>query len=170
MNRGNAPITQPDIPAGYYIRAYQPGDGEGWCRCCIDGKLGVEAVSGAEFDRIMTNDKRVDARNIYFLVSEADGVVGTVTYQYGHAPGEAYIHMVAIAKSHWGRGLSRCILAYAVQKILDDGNTAITLTTDDWRLPAIKTYVNCGFEPHITDDDMAERWRKIFVELESRNG
>ena len=42
MYRPPLPAPQPDPPAGWHIRSYQPGDGEAWCRCCQGGALGVE--------------------------------------------------------------------------------------------------------------------------------
>jgi len=167
-----------DIPAGHYIRHYEPGDGEDWCRCCVDGRLGVDEVSDEVFNRIMLADDRVKAENIYFLVSREDGIVGSATYQFGRSEGEAYVHMVGVVKTHWGRGLSRCLISYVTGKILENkDNSVVTLTTDDWRLPAIRTYINCGFEPCIAyggaavtktaqeRGDMLERWRNVFAEL-----
>ena len=113
----------------------------------------------------MTSDQRVDKRNIFFLVSQTDGIVGTVTYQFGNASGEAYIHMVGIAREHRGKGLSRCMLLYAIDKILEAGNELIVLTTDDFRRPAIKAYLNCGFVPYISDETSAARWRDVLSEI-----
>jgi len=152
----------PEIPDGYYMRSYAPGDEEDWCRCCYDGEMGVREISAGEFTRFMGGDKRVDLSNIYFLVSETDGIVGTVTYQYGHTACEAYIHMVGIDGAHRGRGLSRCMLQYALHKIASDGNAFVRLSTDDWRLPAIKTYLNCGFLPDAPDEDAKMRWRSVY--------
>ena len=165
MRRNNAPVIDIVLPDGYFIRSYTRGDEEDWCLCCIDGKLGVEKADTAEFDRIMSNDDRVDKSNIYFLVSETEGIVGTTTYQFGKLPEEGYIHMVGFKKSHRGKGLSRALLQFAIGKIIGDGMRTVTLSTDDWRLPAIKSYLNCGFEPCLIDAEAVERWRKVYSEL-----
>ena len=39
------------------------------------------------------------------------------------------------------------------------------LTTDDYRIPAIKCYLRAGFEPEMTEDDHPERWEKIFAAI-----
>ena len=41
------------------------------------------------------------------------------------------------------------------------------LTTDDWRLPAIKTYLNVGFKPDVSDDEFKARWEKVFEQINS---
>jgi mycothiol synthase len=160
MIRGDAPVVLPAIPAGYHMRAFAEGDEEDWCRCCIDGALGVSEISTAQFERSMKADSRVDTRNIDLMYGER-GVAGTATYQFGHVPGEAYLHMVAIAREHRGKGLSRCLTLYVIDKILRAGNDTIILTTDDWRLAAIKTYINCGFAPCITDKVSKDRWGAV---------
>jgi mycothiol synthase len=161
MERGNAPVNLSILADGYTFRPFQPGDEEGWCRCCIDGELGLNEVSTAEFDRIMGQDPKVKKENIYFLVSNESGIVGTATYQLGAAPGEAVVHMVGIVRTHWGRGLAKPLMLYALDAIIKAGNHRITLTTDDWRVPAIKTYLNVGFAPCIHSGEMDERWKKV---------
>jgi len=166
------PIEMPAIPAGYKMRPFgEPGDKAEWCRCCIDGKLGVNGVDEMEFDRIMTADNRVDMCNVYFLVADEKNreatksscVVGTITYQYGHTPKEAYIHMVGIAPEARGKGLARAMMLYAMHKIYVAGNTHAYLTTDDFRVPAIRAYLATGFEPVIAagDEEMAKRWEVV---------
>jgi mycothiol synthase len=41
------------------------------------------------------------------------------------------------------------------------------LDTDDFRLPAIRTYLRLGFTPEISADDHAHRWDRIFAELDA---
>ncbi len=39
------------------------------------------------------------------------------------------------------------------------------LCTDDWRLPAVKTYLNLGFEPEIIHESHPARWKAVFETL-----
>ena len=164
MERDDTPVTLVDPPQGYYLRPFVPGDEEAWCRCCIGGELGVNEASVDEFTRVMASDERVDTGNIFFIVSETGGLAGTATYQYGRVPSEGYVHMVSVAASHRGKGLARPLVLYTVDRILREGNKSIVLTTDDWRLPAIKTYLNCGFTPCVTDETAA-RWLAVLAKL-----
>ena len=165
MIRDASPVTLPDAPEGYYMRAYKKGDEEDWCKCCINGELGVTEISVSQFERIMLADKRVDTRNIYFLFHESGIVAGTVTYQFGMQPMEGYIHMVGITPEHRGKGLALYMNLFVVDIMIKAGVKSILLTTDDWRLPAIRTYMKCGFVPCITDSAMEKRWDEVRQKL-----
>ena len=45
------------------------------------------------------------------------------------------------------------------------GIARILLNSDDWRLAALKTYLNLGFLPVLNDFDMADRWQAIYEKL-----
>ena len=44
------------------------------------------------------------------------------------------------------------------------------LTTDDWRIPAIKSYIRCGFVPDMSTENFKNRWKKIFERVKKDNG
>ena len=167
MLRGNEPVQDYSFPDGYYMRPYQPSlnDGCAWCECCIDGELSVTEISEEFFEKFMLNDPTVNPANIYFLISPTGEVAGTITYQYTKEEGLGRIHMVGVQKKYLGKRLSLPMSLYVVQKILDDGKARINLSTDDWRIPAIKTYLRAGFKPIYHHPDMEERWNKIKGEL-----
>ena len=165
MVRNNDPVGAITFPEGYFMRSYQQGDGPDWCECCIEGSLGIDEISEELFTQKMLNDESVNPANIFFLISPCGEIAGTITYQYAPEQDTGTIHMVGIKKKYQGRGLALPMQLYAVQKTLEDGKTKIDLTTDDWRLPAIKTYLNAGFKPIYHHPDMEERWQKVMEQL-----
>ena len=170
MSRNSKKIESIQFPDGYYMRSYTQGDGIGWCKCCIDGSLGVEEISENVFEEKMLKDKSVNPENIFFLISPIGDIAGTVTYQYTNDKDTGCIHMVAIEKNYQGKGLAAPLMLYAVQKIIDDGKKEIILTTDDWRIPAIKTYCRTGFVPVIKpgDSDMENRWQEVMEKINNK--
>ena len=164
MMRDDSDVGAITFPEGYYMRPYQPGDGSDWCECCLEGSLGIDEITEDVFKQKMLDDETVKPENIYFLVSPLGEIAGTITYR-NLEKGTGTIHMVGIKKEYQGRGLALPMNLYAVQKILEDGNTKVNLTTDDWRLPAIKSYLNAGFEPVYHYPDMADRWRRVMGQL-----
>ena len=48
-----------------------------------------------------------------------------------------------------------------MRRFASAGYTRIYLKTDDWRLPAIKTYLKLGFIPFLFLPDMEGRWRDV---------
>ena len=167
MSRNDTKIERIRFPEGYYMRSYNSGDGIGWCKCCIDGSLGVEEISESVFEDKMLKDEAVNPENIFFLISSNGDIAGTVTYQYTSEEDTGCIHMVGIEKSYQGKRLAVPLNLYAVQKMIDDGKKKMILTTDDWRIPAIKTYLRAGFVPVIKsgDTDMENRWEKLKCQI-----
>ena len=164
MMRDNKKTDVIVFPDGYFMRPYKnKSDGIGWCKCCIDGGLGVEEISESVFEEKMLKDKSVSPGNIFFLIAPNGDIAGTVTYQYTGEEDTGCIHMVAIEKNYQGKKLAVPLMLYAVQKIIGDGKKKIILTTDDWRIPAIKTYFKTGFKPVIKDGDTEteNRWKGV---------
>ncbi len=75
------------------------------------------------------------------------------------SPGAGAVGWVAASAAHSGRGLGRAVCSAAVARLIEAGFRCIYLQTDDWRLPAIRTYLRMGFVPFLFAPDMAERWR-----------
>ena len=171
MSRDNKTIETIEFPDGYYMRSYNnKSDGIGWCKCCIDGSLGVGEISESIFEEKMLKDKSVNPENIFFLISPNGDIAGTVTYQYTNDEDTGCIHMVGIEKSEQGKRLAVPLNLYAVKKMIDDGKKKIILTTDDWRIPAIKTYLHAGFLPVIEpgDTEMENRWEAVKCQIKSK--
>jgi len=57
-----------------------------------------------------------------------------------------------------GRRLGQLILLDLIRVFRERGLSSAILDTDDWRTPAIKSYVNLGFVPRIVEDGQLERW------------
>ena len=81
--------------------------------------------------------------------------------------GTGRVHMVGIHPAYAGRGWARFVVLEAMKCLQGLGLDECTLTTDDFRLPAIRTYLSLGFEPlyESDDDEMKARWEAIFVKL-----
>ena len=75
--------------------------------------------------------------------------------------------MVTAALSIRGNNVNRMVLSYALHKLEKEFPAAngakriVYLTTDDWRVPAIVSYLKAGFQPVLYDKGMEERWRTL---------
>lgn len=72
---------------------------------------------------------------------------------------------VAADPDHKGKRLGLAVSAAATRRFLACGYTEIYLKTDDFRLPAIKTYLRLGYEPLPFCDGMSERWEQVRKKL-----
>ena len=75
--------------------------------------------------------------------------------------GKGYIHMVACRKDYRGRGVGTLMNRLAVGELKRRGLKTATLTTDDWRVPAIRGYLRSGFVPDENTEDFRERWAAV---------
>jgi mycothiol synthase len=81
-------------------------------------------------------------------------------------PFGATLSCVAVDPLHRGKGLGYVVSAAVTQRLLHAGYQDIYLETDDWRLAAIKTYLNMGWVPFLYRHDMPARWKKIYATLD----
>ena len=69
--------------------------------------------------------------------------------------------MVACHEKYRGRGIGTLMNALAVWELKRNGMQTAYLTTDDWRIPAIKSYLRAGFTPDENTEEYVERWNAI---------
>lgn len=74
--------------------------------------------------------------------------------------------MVSALPESRGLGLSYLLCQKVLDFFLDQGIEDIMLDSDDFRLAALKVYLMLGFIPVLNDYDMADRWKKIFEQLQ----
>jgi mycothiol synthase len=53
----------------------------------------------------------------------------------------------------------------AMKQAKSEGFQRMALTTDDWRIPAIKTYLRLGFIPVVVHENQIKRWKDVLHEI-----
>jgi mycothiol synthase len=76
-------------------------------------------------------------------------------------PDAGYLHMLGVMPHHRGKGLGAALVIGTLHYTRSEGLTTQRLLTDDWRLPAIRLYLDLGYDPLWTDCSHPRRWRKI---------
>lgn len=120
------------------------------------------------YQKLMTDfDKNYDDNMCYFLL--VDGApAATITVICDYEKGNGYIHMVACKPNFRGKGIGHILNNIALNALKKAGMKTAFLTTDDWRLAAIKTYLKVGFTPDLeSEPDFKERWEKIYKALDT---
>ncbi len=72
-----------------------------------------------------------------------------------------YIHMVSCKEEYRGRGIGTLMCRLIVKELKENGMRNAYLTTDDFRIPAIRSYLRAGFVPDESTDDFRVRWKAI---------
>ncbi len=158
------------VPEGWTLRTWRPGDELTWTDICENGLNAPDDGTLRDWRKSILNRKTIDpARDVFFICRENDIPEATLT-AYVHDQGFGDIHMVAAAPSIRGNNASRVLLAHGMRhldKEMTNRPRYTELTTDDYRIPAIVTYLKGGFRPVLYDDkeEMLTRWKKVCDEL-----
>ena len=107
------------------------------------------------------------ARELYrddkcFFILENERAVATLTVICDYQNKEGYVHMVACREDARGKGYGTLLNRVSEYVLKSEGMQTAYLTTDDWRIPAIKSYLRIGFYPDLSTEDFKERWQKIY--------
>jgi mycothiol synthase len=159
----------PDLPPQYVLVRCEPGDNLQLAR----------VLSYAFADSLWTADRvdhallnAADVLVTFGMRCEAD-IVATASLRFlpDRYPGDGYLHWVGSDPAHAGRRLGRYVSLAALYAARSMEYGAMWLDTDDFRLAAIKTYLDLGFEPVIADPGHMDRWNVVLTALgRSHNG
>lgn len=123
---------------------------------------------GKEFyDNCMTAREFYDDKMCYFIVKGGEAIA-TITVICDYNKKEGYIHMVACKPECRGQGIGTLLNDIAVDTLKRENMQTAYLTTDDFRIPAIKSYLRCGFTPDLSTENFKDRWKKIEYEISKR--
>lgn len=155
------PLACPD---GYVLRQFREPDAENYL--ALMHEAGFTDFSLESLEKM----KKTLLPQAFFLVEHCVSHELAATAMANHQPLDAYpkagaVNWVAGSKKHSGRALGTTVVLAVLQRLLDCGYSEIYLTTDDFRLPALKTYLKIGFVPDLFADDMAARWQAIYEKL-----
>ena len=161
MIRKPQSVREAPLPEGCTVRTWKDeNDTEIWVAMCKEGILAPDADRG-EWERlILSNAKIRPERDVFFF--DLDGrPAATVTAVMDFETKTGTVHMVDSFPWARGRGVGNYMMNHVLSYMVSNGMEWIKLTTDDWRIPAIKSYLKNGFCPVNVDTDMEERWTKV---------
>jgi GNAT superfamily N-acetyltransferase len=157
------PLPEP-LPEGYALRAYQPGDDQAWTAILAASFQADPARF--DFDAIMRNDPSFRPHRLLFIrFGEQPVAVSGAFYHPAKMKHGGMIHYVGVLPGHQGKNLGYHVCLACLHQMKKEGRTGAILSTDDFRLPAIKTYLKLGFRPHVVHDNQRSRWPAVFEKL-----
>jgi ribosomal protein S18 acetylase RimI-like enzyme len=173
-------LPEVEVAEGYALRTYRDGpsgDGvaipTGWQSqdLAVWAQLVSECIGGqydgaACRESLQMGTPRFAPEDLFFA-ERAGEVVGTTCALRLQPPeeGPGYLHMVAVSASHRGHGLGRALIVASLRRFREGGYREVVLKTDDFRLSAIRLYLDLGFRPVFSHHSHAARWQTVYQQL-----
>jgi len=152
------------LPAGYALRQFRDGDEASW-NGLLDGAFD-RPPGTTQFDREMRVDPEFRPERV-LLIETAGSIVATASawFEAKYGPRCGQVHWVATSPSHRGKKLGYWASLATLWQMHREGRTHAVLRTDDFRLPALRIYLEMGFRPALNHENQRERWRNILDNL-----
>ena len=160
-----------ELPEGFTLTKFVgKEDIPAWLAICGDGLVDTDADID-HFDTTIVKTQGVEPyRDIYFIEKDGEKVATFAAVPNMGNTGMGNLHMVACKTAYRGLGIGKFMGDYCLQALKNAGVEKVYLLTDDFRIPAIKSYLSCGYLPvdyeNDGDADMITRWQRIVNKLE----
>jgi predicted dehydrogenase/GNAT superfamily N-acetyltransferase len=152
------------VPDDYEMRQYTPADEANYIE--LMAKAGF---TGWTSQMVASTVRGILPGGFFLIVHRATGrLVATAMATHNPTSEHPYggeLGWVAGDPEHKGKGLGLAVCAAVLRRYIQAGYQEIYLRTDDFRLPALKTYLRQGWEPLYFCEGMKERWAEVFAKI-----
>ena len=160
-----APAFHADMPDGYSIAKYSPGDEHAWAHIVTaTGEFTAQEKALAFFEEKFVPYAQLLKERCLFAVNPQGEKVGTLTAWQGDdgTSGLPRVHWVSVVPDEQGKGLAKALVAESLAffAMTYPGQT-VYLTTQTWSHAAINLYEKAGFA--IAGEDRKERERALYI-------
>ena len=158
----------PQIPfaPGFGMRAMKRSDEVLWTDVQRDAEPFIKIEDGLFTEQFGT-DWKVIGERCFLIVNERNATVGTLSawFSDNYKGGDwGRIHWVSVRPSAQGKGLAKAAVSYSMN-VLAKHHTRAWLATSAARIPAIKLYLDFGFEPDYETPDAKQAWDAVRTQL-----
>lgn len=155
-------LSDPVFAPDFVLRPFRAGDEVEY--------LALMRAAGFPWpdDRVQTVLEKAMPGGIFFACDARTGRLAATAMANRLRPDEPADHelgWVAAHPDYRGKRLGDKICAAVLIFFRQAGMRQIILHTDDFRQPALVTYLRQGWQPVIDDEEMAGRWQAIRAEL-----
>ena len=152
------------LPEGYLLCTYLDRGADDWISALnATGQLGEWNQESAR--AWLEGERQIIPEGTFFILFEDTPAATACTVTPTGTKARPEIGWISVSPGHQGKHLGYQVTLAGLRFLAEQGYTETYLHTDDWRLPALKTYLNLGFEPEITHESHPEKWEKIYASL-----
>ena len=157
-------VSTPEIPEGFRLRTFRKGDEEEYIH--LMHLSGFDQWDLKQLEKIQLNALE---EGIFFLEEISSGRLVATAMANKIRPGKesdgGELGWVGVNPEYRGKHLSTPVCQAVLERFRLEGYTRIYLLTDDFRFPAVKTYLSLGFLPWIDSPEMKTRWERLCKKL-----
>lgn len=175
------------LPAGYEVRAYEPGMEKDWAelQCSVEHMDTVEEALTRFNEELLPEVELLKTRGI-FVYGPDRRLAASALLWHGNHFGRvcARVHWVAVAPSEQGKGLCKAVMTILMDLYHSCNLTGgLYLSSQTWSYKALNIYRQFGFKPYfgpqpsgwqaVTDDfeqETLEAWELIEQKLRAYRG
>lgn len=127
----------------------------------------IEKAFGTHFsfDESIRNGGGYRPEYVLYIAKNSVPIATATAVEKEDFPGEGWFRMIATRPEARGHGAGRLVCLAALHSLAARGYKTAVLSTDDFRLPAIKLYLSLGFEPLCTHESHPGRWAKVMENI-----
>ena len=151
------------IPEDIVIHTLNEGTVEKWEEIINDS-----FESHFSFTETVEECKAYSPDGVLFASVDGEDLATAACIEDDNYPDYGYLHMVGGMKKTRGKKLGFYVVYSVLEYMKEKGYEKAVLKTDDFRIPAIKTYLKLGFKPSFSHESHEERWKKIFEIIETK--
>lgn len=152
------------LPIDYSIRSYKVGDEEKFL-----GLMGKLDFDPWDEDKLKNNMAKIIPEGWFFVEDKYKEVIATAMclHNYsGQFPFRGDVGWLACDPEHRGQGIGYVLAEYVTKRFLSAGYSCIQLSTEYYRLPAIKIYLTLGYRPVLYSTEIVLMWQDICNKLD----
>lgn len=122
--------------------------------------LSAKREEYAYYKSCMLDLPHYEPEKCFFIVHEGKAIA-SITVVCNPETKEGVLHMVGSLPECRGKGVGNMLGAIGLYELKTSGMQTAFLRTDDFRVPAICTYLRIGFTPDRSTENFTERWNAI---------
>lgn len=160
-----ARLPEPSLPDGFTFRPANTADADELANLVT---AAYHPEHDAPWDAERMRTELLDAADVletWLAVDSAGRIHATGSERvipYIYPEGVGYVHFIGALPSSQGLGLGRAITLRVLRGLADRGMSKAVLHTADFRLPAVRLYLELGFIPEYREDAERSAWSAMF--------
>jgi mycothiol synthase len=160
-----ADLPEPELPPGFSFRPATTEDADELAALVT---AAYDPVHDSPWDGARMRRELLEYPDVLetWVAVDAEGRIHATASErllpYIYPEGTGYVHFVGTLQESQGLGLGRAITLRVLQGFVDRGLTRAALNTADFRLPAVRLYLQLGFLPEYREDSERAAWSALF--------